>query len=121
MLRKYKLQFSLLATVVLALSLFVYFHNRTISPYTLARRVAAYYHEQNPIVSFTSTTSDSDFQPIYLVEIRGDFTINRLYTDKIYFSTLANGLYIWDLSAYSHRHRVADWPGCPSNLNILAF
>ena len=106
---------------VILIGIGLYYHFRILSPIAIGDAVGKYYHDPHPQVSFTATREESTYQPMYLIEIKGNFTANNYHTNTIAFSVLGNGTYLWSMIAM-HGNRVTfNFPGVPSYWGDFVF
>ena len=87
-----------------------------ISARSLIHRVAARYHESHPRVVLVERTHTDPppHDPMYFVHLTGHFRRGRAVAHELYFSALADRLYIWGVTGYAGqgKHRHSTWMDC---------
>jgi hypothetical protein len=106
---------------VILLGIGIYYHFRIISPIALGDAVGAYYHDSHPQVTFTATKTDNSNEPMYLIKLRGNFQTDHFHTKTITFSVLANGTYLWALTAMHANSVIYNFPSVPSYWGDFVF
>jgi hypothetical protein len=106
---------------VILLGIGLYYHFRVLSPIAIGDAVGSFYHDPHPQVTFTATREESTHQPMYLIELKGNFTANNFHTNTIAFSVLGNGTYLWSMTAKHGNRIVYNFPGVPPYWGYFIF
>jgi hypothetical protein len=106
---------------VILIGIGLYYHFRIITPTAIGDAVGTYYHDSHPQVTFTATREESTYQPMYLIQLKGNFTANNYHTNTIAFSVLGNGTFLWSMRTLQANHVIFNFPGVPSYLGDFVF
>ncbi len=75
--------------------------------------MGTYYHDPHPKITIYSTRDDATYQPMYIIKLQGQFKESGLHADIVSLSVLANGTYLWAMTASQSHRRIANFPGVP--------
>ena len=106
---------------VILLGIGLYYHFRVLSPTAIGDAVGSFYHDPHPQVTFTATKTDNSSEPMYLIKLHGNFQTDRFHTKTITFSILANGTYLWALTAMHGTRVIYNFPGIPTYRGDFVF
>jgi len=106
--------------LMILISIGLYYHYRTISPIAIGDSIGAYYHDPHPQISFYPTQTEQ-YQPMYLIKLKGHFSANHFQSNTIALSTLANGTYIWSLTSRHGNRVIYNFPGVPTYWGYSIF
>ena len=99
--------------LIIFIGIGIYYHFRVISPIAIGEAVGTYYHDPHPKITIYSTRDDATYQPMYIIKLQGQFKESGLHADIVSLSVLANGTYLWAMTASQSHRRIANFPGVP--------
>jgi hypothetical protein len=76
-----------------------------LSPNDIAKQVGSYYGDSHPQVRYVISdhADPPPHDPMYSITLVGHFQKNAMAAQTLYFSALANKMYVWDIYAYNQQ------------------
>ena len=108
--------------VVVLLSITLYRSQCLLTPSQIALRLGIVYGEPHArILKAQYTLTDNSQQPMYYLELAGQFQKGQLHASRLAVSTLAQYLYAFGISGYEGQHQVwvgDQWPDIGSDGSV---